>query len=209
MTIFDFRFAATFLVVLGGLLATLPAWAERADRQKPMNIEADNLRFDDLRQISVFTGNVVLTKGTLIIRGTKVEVRQDAQGYQFGVATAEPGKRAYYRQKRDGVDEFIEGEAEVIDYDGKADLVKFIRKADMRRFKGATVNDEMSGQLITYDNTRDVYTVDGRPTTPGGQATRVRAVLTPAAASQSPSPASSPSAPAALKPSTSLSEGGK
>lgn len=209
MTIFDFRFAATFLVVLGGLLATLPAWAERADRQKPMNIEADNLRFDDLRQISVFTGNVVLTKGTLIIRGTKVEVRQDAQGYQFGVATAEPGKRAYYRQKRDGVDEFIEGEAEVIDYDGKADLVKFIRKADMRRFKGATVNDEMSGQLITYDNTRDVYTVDGRPTTPGGQATRVRAVLTPAAASQSPSPASSPSAPAALKSSTSLSEGGK
>ncbi len=209
MTIFDFRFAATFLVVLGGLLATLPAWAERADRQKPMNIEADNLRFDDLRQISVFTGNVVLTKGTLIIRGTKVEVRQDAQGYQFGVATAEPGKRAYYRQKRDGVDEFIEGEAEVIDYDGKADLVKFIRKADMRRFKGATVNDEMSGQLITYDNTRDVYTVDGRPTTPGGQATRVRAVLTPAAASQPPSPASSPSAPAALKPSTSLGEGGK
>ena len=209
MTIFDFRFAATFLVVLGGLLATLPAWAERADRQKPMNIEADNLRFDDLRQISVFTGNVVMTKGTLIIRGTKVEVRQDAQGYQFGVATAEPGKRAYYRQKRDGVDEFIEGEAEVIDYDGKADLVKFIRKADMRRFKGATVNDEMSGQLITYDNTRDVYTVDGRPTTPGGQATRVRAVLTPAAASQPPSPASSPSAPAALKPSTSLSEGGK
>ncbi|HMS05108.1 MAG TPA: lipopolysaccharide transport periplasmic protein LptA [Burkholderiaceae bacterium] len=209
MTIFDFRFAATFLVVLGGLLATLPAWAERADRQKPMNIEADNLRFDDLRQISVFTGNVVLTKGTLIIRGTKVEVRQDAQGYQFGVATAEPGKRAYYRQKRDGVDEFIEGEAEVIDYDGKADLVKFIRKADMRRFKGATVNDEMSGQLITYDNTRDVYTVDGRPTTPGGQATRVRAVLTPAAASQPPSPASSPSAPAALKSSTSLSEGGK
>ena len=187
MTIFDFRFAATFLVVLGGLLATLPAWAERADRQKPMNIEADNLRFDDLRQISVFTGNVVLTKGTLIIRGTRVEVRQDAQGYQFGVATAEPGKRAYYRQKREAVDEFIEGEAEVIDYDGKADLVKFIRKADMRRFKGATVNDEMSGQLITYDNTRDVYTVDGRPTTPGGQATRVRAVLTPAAASQPPS----------------------
>lgn len=209
MTIFDFRFAATFLVVLGGLLAALPAWAERADRQKPMNIEADNLRFDDLRQISVFTGNVVLTKGTLIIRGTRVEVRQDAQGYQFGVATAEPGKRAYYRQKREAVDEFIEGEAEVIDYDGKADLVKFIRKADMRRFKGATVNDEMSGQLITYDNTRDVYTVDGRPTTPGGQATRVRAVLTPAAASQPPSPASSPSAPAALKPSTSLGEGGK
>ena len=209
MTIFDFRSAATSLVVLGGLLAALPAWAERADRQKPMNIEADNLRFDDLRQISVFTGNVVLTKGTLIIRGTRVEVRQDAQGYQFGVATAEPGKRAYYRQKREAVDEFIEGEAEVIDYDGKADLVKFIRKADMRRFKGATVNDEMSGQLITYDNTRDVYTVDGRPAPPGGQATRVRAVLTPAAASQPPSPASSPSAPAALKPSTSLGEGGK
>ncbi|HET6829397.1 MAG TPA: lipopolysaccharide transport periplasmic protein LptA, partial [Ramlibacter sp.] len=97
-----------------------PAGAEKADRNKPMNVEADALRYDDLRQISVFAGRVVVTKGTIIIRGAKVEVRQDPEGYQYGVVTAPPGKLAYYKQKRDaGTDEWIEGESEVIEYDSR------------------------------------------------------------------------------------------
>ena len=43
------------------------AHAERADRDKPMNIEADALRHDELKQTSVFTGNVVMTKGSIAI----------------------------------------------------------------------------------------------------------------------------------------------
>ena len=106
-----------------------PGQAEKADRDKPMNVEADALRYDDLKQTSVFTGNVVvLTKGTIVIRGARIDVRQDPEGYQYGVVTAEPGKLAFFRQKREGVDECIEGEAEVIEYDGKADHVKFIRQ---------------------------------------------------------------------------------
>ncbi|NBQ88957.1 MAG: lipopolysaccharide transport periplasmic protein LptA, partial [Betaproteobacteria bacterium] len=103
------------------------ARAERADRDKPMNIEADNLRHDDLRRVSVFTGRVVLTKGTLIVRGARLEVREDAQGYQFATVNAEPGKRAFYRQKREGVDEFIEAESQLIEYDGRNDRVTFSR----------------------------------------------------------------------------------
>ena len=70
----------------------LPVAAERADRDKPMNIEADTLRYDDLKQTSVFTGNVVITKGTTIIRGDRVEVSQDPQGYQQATSVAAPGK---------------------------------------------------------------------------------------------------------------------
>jgi lipopolysaccharide export system protein LptA len=43
------------------------------------------------------------------------------------VVIAAPGKLAFYRKKRDGVDEYIEGEGERIEYDSRADLVKFIR----------------------------------------------------------------------------------
>ena len=57
--------------------AAFPAWAEKADRDKPMNAEADALRYDDLKQTSVFTGNVVITKGTTIVRGARVDVSQD------------------------------------------------------------------------------------------------------------------------------------
>jgi lipopolysaccharide export system protein LptA len=181
--------------------AAVPAGAEKADSTKPMNVEADALRYDDINQTSVFTGKVVVTKGTIIIRGAKMVVKQDPEGYQFGTVTAEPGKQAYFRQKREGLDEYIEGESETIEYDGRADRVKFIGRAEMRRYRGATVNDETSGSVITYDNSNDQFTVDGgpaaggAPSNPGG---RVRATLAPrSGASAAAAPASAASAPAA------------
>jgi len=173
------------LVVLAGLWAG-SAWAERADRDKPMNVEADALRYDDAKQVSVFSGRVVLTKGTILIRGGKVEVRQEPDGSQFGVITAEPGKLAFFRQKRDDVDEFIEGEAQTIDYDGRADTVKFVGNAQLRRYLGSKLNDEFKASVIVYNNITEVFTLDGTPV-PGGNASagnvlapgRVRATLTP------------------------------
>lgn len=186
--------------------AVLPAGAEKADRNKPMNVEADALKYDDLKQTSVFTGKVVVTKGTILIRGARIDVRQDPEGYQYGVVTAEPGKLAFYRQKRDGVDEFIEGEGETIEYDGKADRVKFIKRAEMRRIRGGALADEVVGSLITYDNNTDVFTVDGGPASPAAGG-RVRAVLTPRPGASAPAtPASGPGA--SLRPSTTL-DGGK
>ena len=183
------------------LLAT-GAHAEKADRNKPMNVEADSLKYDDLNQTSVFTGKVVVTKGTIVIRGGRVNVKQDPEGYQFGVVLAEPGKRAFYRQKRDGVDEFIEGEGDTIEYDGRADRVKFIGHAEMRRYRGATLADETSGALITYDNTTDQFAVDGNTSgaPPTGTGGRVRATLAPRPSASAPAaapPAAAASAPAA------------
>lgn len=191
------------LLFLALLLPAGMAGAEKADRNKPMNVEADALRYDDLNQTSVFTGRVVVTKGTIVIRGARVDVRQDPEGYQHGVVTAEPGRLAFFRQKREGVDEFIEGEGETIEYDGKADRVKFVKRAEMRRYRGATVSDEMVGSLITYDNSTDVFTVDGGPASPavGG---RIRAVISPRPGASAPA---APAQPAVrLRPSGALDE---
>ena len=160
----------SLILAIAALFVASAAVAEKADRGKPMNVEADNLRHDDLRQASVFTGNVIASKGTIVIRGARMEVRQDPEGYQFGLVAAEPGKRAFWRQKREGVDEWIEGEGETIEYDGKLDRVKFIGRAEMRRLRGTDLADEMQGSVITYENTTDVFTVDGgrRATQAGG-----------------------------------------
>ncbi len=170
------------------------AGAEQADRKQPMNIEADALRYDDLRQTSVFSGKVVVTRGSIIIRGARMEVRQDPQGYQFGVVTAEPGARAYFRQKRDGTDEYMEGESETIEYDGRADVFRLIGDAELRRLRGTRVDDRITGNLIVYNSLTDVFTVDGGGTpavsgaaAPGGG--RVRATLTPGSAPATPGPA--------------------
>ncbi|MDD2918946.1 lipopolysaccharide transport periplasmic protein LptA [Rhodoferax sp.] len=188
-------------------LSVSVACAENADRDKPMNVEADALRYDDNKQVSTFTGQVVLTKGTILIRGDKLEVRQDSQGYQYGVVTGVPGQRAFFKQKREGVDEIIEGEGETIDYDGRLDTVKFTGQAQLRRFQGAKLNDEFNAGIIVYNNLTNVFTLDGAPAAgstgstgqPGAPAGRVRAMLAPKSA-----PASAPASSAPLRSSPKL-----
>lgn len=196
----------TFLTLgLACVLFSAPALAEKADRNKPMVIDSDALRADDLKQITVATGKVVVTKGTIVIRGTRLEVRQDPEGYQFGTVTAEPGARAFFRQKREGVDEYIEGEGETIVYDGRADTVRFVRQAEMRRYKAAQLFDETTGQLIVYDNTTDVMTVDSGATAgaPPGTGGRVRTMLTPTPSNVA-VPGKAVAAAPALRPSSTL-----
>jgi lipopolysaccharide export system protein LptA len=198
----------SFISLRSSLLACLcalalgSAWAEKADKTKPMNAESDSLRFDEVKQTSVFTGNVIITKGTIVIRADRVEVRQDNEGFQFGTAVSSGGKRAFFRQKRDSGDEWIEGEAESIVYDGRADTVTFRGNANMRRLRGTAITDETQGALITFDNSSEVFNVSGgAPSGSGSGSGRVRAVLSPKAAAAAPA-ASAP--PATLRPSTTL-----
>jgi lipopolysaccharide export system protein LptA len=185
--------------------------AEKADRTKPMNVEADSGRYDDLKQVGTFSGNVVVTKGSIVIRAGRIEIRQSPEGFQSGVATAAPGKLASFRQKREGVDETIEGEAERIEYDSRTDTVKFVNQAVIRRYRGGTLADETAGSVITYDNTAEVFTVSGGSAASGGEGNgRVRATLSPrstnppappaAAASTPPSGAAAPTPPAGSEP---------
>lgn len=198
------------------VLLTVPAWAERADRDKPMNIEADALRYEDQKQLSTFTGKVVVTKGTIVMRGARLEVRQDAAGNQSGTMFAEPGKRAFFRQKRDTApgapEEFVEGEAEVIEYNGRTDDVKLIRRGQLRRYTGGKLSDDIMGSVITYNNLTDVFTVDGEKrsnlpsSAPAGSGGRVRAILAPKSTPGS-SPAPAPAQP--LQPSGGLNSQGQ
>ena len=180
-------------VLLLALAAALPARAELADRQAPMHVEADALRYDETRRTSVFTGNVQISKGTIRIRAQQVEVRQDEQGHQYGVAIGAPGQRAFYRQKREGVDEWIEGEAQRIEYDGQADRVTLRGDAELRRLRGTVLADRSAGAVIVYDNRAQTFSVEGAPAAGG----RVRATLTPRAAdpaAQQPTPDGPPPA---------------
>lgn len=188
----NYRILPTLLLLSALAMVQTAAHAEKADRNKPMNVEADALRYDDLKQVSIFTGNVVLTKGSIIIRGAQLEVRQDPDGYQFGVVTGSASTPAFFRQKRDGIDEFIEGDGETIEYDGRADTVRFIKKAQLRRLRGATLADEVTGAVILYENLSDKFTVDGAPKSATAPAGRVRAMLTPKPDTAAPTAAPQP-----------------
>jgi lipopolysaccharide export system protein LptA len=155
-----------------------PALAEKADKNQPLSFAADAARVDDGQRLNILTGNVEITKGSMVLRSDRVEVRQNPDGSQTATAFGGQGGRAYFRQKRDGVDESIEGEAEKVVYEGKPDTVHFSGRAIMRRLKGNIVTDEVTGQAILYDNKTSVFQVVG---TSGTSATkgRVRGVITP------------------------------
>jgi lipopolysaccharide export system protein LptA len=169
------------LALLLSALALAPAQAEKADRGKPLTIEADQPgTVDLLKQVVVFNGNVVVAQGTMAIRAERVEVRERPDGHRSATAIGSAGKPAAFKQKRDGVDETIEGSAERIEYDSRGDVVRFAGNALVRRLRGATPADEVSGSVITYDNGNETFSVQGAATTPGVAGNgRVRVVITP------------------------------
>ena len=172
-------------LILGGCLALaclLPAHAEKADRGKRLVVESDAVTIDDLKRVTVLTGNVVITKGTMVLRAERVEVREGADGYRTAVATGS-GRQATFRQKRDTPNEFIEGQADRLEYEERREAIRFVDNANVRMLRGSTVSDEIAGNLITYDGITEVFNVSGGSGRAGAAAGatsgRVRAVLAP------------------------------
>jgi lipopolysaccharide export system protein LptA len=182
--------AGSALAALGVLAAlAVPAAAEKADRDKPVNLEADRVTIDDAKQLAVFEGNVVLTQGTLQIRGDRMEVRQDREGFKQGTTWGNP---ASFRQKRDGYDEFIEGWAGRIEYDGRIETLQMFTRAQLKRGP-----DEVRGEYISYDARSEFFQVTGgtKTASPANPEGRVRAVIQPKPKEK---PAAAP--PVSLKP---------
>lgn len=155
--------------------------AEKNDSGKPTNIEADQMAYDDVRQINTFTGNVLLTRGTLTMKAAKMVVTQNPAGYQFATLYAAPGTVATFRQKRDGgPDLWMEGQAERIEYDGKVELVKFFSRAKLKRLEGTKTTDEVEGEFISYDSLSEFFSVNNTASgesKPG--AGRIKVVIQP------------------------------
>lgn len=177
--------AALLLAAMGA------AHAEKADSNKPTEISFDNLDADDVKQIKTFTGNVVLTRGTLLMKSPKAVVTEDPEGYQLVVLTGAPGVQATFRQKLDGAgDQWVDGRADRIEYDGKTELVKLFSKAQIKKLEGSKTASQVDGEFISYDSRREFFavknTASGESKPGAGRSTMV---IQPSA-KQAPQPAS-------------------
>ena len=168
------------LLVAALAMALGPAAAEKADRAKPMEVLADRSGTADLQnQVSRFSGNVVITQGTMVIKADRVEIRQTPDGFHTGTAWGSGGAPVSYRQKRDGVDEHVVGQAERVEFDGRSEVLRFIGSAVVRRVRGSDTVDEITGTLITWNHAVEQFSVEGGTPTGANPSGRVRAVLAP------------------------------
>ena len=160
-------------LALAGALAAAPVAAERADREKDAVVVADKWLGDDTNKVSVFEGNVVITQGTMRITAAKVTIREDKDRFKYYVASGAP---VTFRQKRDRVDEWIEGVAERAEFDDKDDLLKLFNRAKVK-----SSQNEIVAEYITYDMRRELAQAHGaRPGTQAPDSTgRVKVIIVP------------------------------
>jgi len=169
----------TLLVIQIAALLVVPiaAFADKADRDKPTQIEANRLSADDTRRLTIFEGAVVLTRGTIRLTAERLVVRQDAEGYQFATAT---GKPARFRQRQDPKPPdtegtWIEGEALRMEMDDRSGKIELFDNARVNRG-----GDEVAGNYIFVDQRSDFFSVSAGKG-PGASDGRVRAILQPKA----------------------------
>jgi len=136
------------LVLIALLISYSFSYAEKADRDKPIEIEADTMTVDDAKSTSIYTGDVILTQGTLLINADELIVRQDKQGFQHSTSIGNP---TTFKQKMEGSNEYIQGKALRIEYDGHMDKIHLYKNAEVKRGKDIVVGD-----YITYDANAEI-----------------------------------------------------
>jgi len=160
------------LITVAVLSYISPCFADRADSEKPLHLESDQVVIDEAQKTSTFTGSVQLTQGTILIQGQKIVVVQDKDGFKHGTIY---GDTANFRQKREGMDEYVEGSGERIEYDTRLDEINLYGQAHVRRGL-----DDVRGEHITYNLKTEIFQVTGGNTSSDDTPSkRVRVVLQP------------------------------
>ena len=153
-------------------LATGPAFAERADREKEIVLVADHWTGDDANKVTTLTGNVVVTQGTMRMTADKLTVKEDAQKNKVYIASGAP---VTFRQKRDKVDEYVDGVAQRAEFDEKTDMLRLFTRAKVK-----SGSNEIAGDFISYDMAREVAEASGAA--PGATVpkdSRVKVIIVP------------------------------
>lgn len=156
-------------------LISFTSQAEKADREKPIQIEAKKITIDDAKKIQILEGDVVLTKGTLVILAERVIITEDQYGFQKGTAFAGAGKLAKFRQKREASEEYISGEAERIEYNTSNEVAELFHRAWVQ-----SGEDQVRGDYIWYDAISEKFLATvGDTANSRGAPARVHAIIQP------------------------------
>ena len=161
----------------GSLLAA----SSEGQEEPATQILSNELTYDENSKTSIFTGDVIMTRGLLKLLSDELRLSEDAQGYQYGIATmADQGKRVYIRQDRPENFEVLEGIGERAEYDGQAETFDLIGKARLTRYICGKPFDSVSGERVRYFQKTDRYQAFAGPNSdnPDG---RVRSIAQPRA----------------------------
>ncbi len=153
-------------------------YAEKNDANKPTIIDSERVSINEATQTKIFEGNVIINKGSLLIKADRIEATVDENGYQMLKAQGRKEQPTRFQQKRDGLDEMIEAQSVRLVFDGKADTITLFDQAIIRRVSKNILQDEVRGATIKYFNQTNYYEVSGGNTSSQANG-RVRTIIAP------------------------------
>lgn len=124
------------------------AFALKGDEKQPLQIDADQATLDQKQMVSVFSGNVVITKGTLVVHASKGVASQDTAGDRVLILDGSPV--TFVQMGDDG--EKIEGQGNNFNYNSKSHLAVLTGRARIKKGKNIVIGD-----VLTYNSDTQVY----------------------------------------------------
>jgi len=157
------------LLLLGSEVLALSS-----DKEQPIQVEADGMEIDEGKGVTTYSGNVVVVQGSIRLKADKVFVFQ-SEGNTDRLEAE--GKPAYFRQRPDGKDEDVKGNASRIEYNTNSELLYMIGNAEL--FPGD--GNKLTSQRITYDRVKAVMKAGAAVTTGKKpvKSGRVKTILAP------------------------------
>jgi lipopolysaccharide export system protein LptA len=162
------------------LALSLNVFAEKADQDKPIILEAEKLSVNDVQQIYDLNGQVLLIKGSMIVTGEDGHIEVDPEGYEFVDVKGSPDANASFRQRREGpADEFIHGRGIQVVYNAKTEILTITGDARLKRSLNMQALDQLHGWKIEYDDVTERYRVTPPADVKAEDLPLARAILSP------------------------------
>lgn len=162
------RFRILCLAVLASVAPTVAAQSD--DASQPIRIQANAATLDDNKNLAVYTGNVIITQGSMQLTGSRVTLTLDNAGeVQKLVSTGSP---ATFRQTPAGGKQ-VDARASTIEYHADTERVYLIENAFLEQ-----AGNTFQGQRVNYDIRRQIVDA-GRAVEDGTPAERIEIIIQP------------------------------
>ncbi|MFC6301677.1 lipopolysaccharide transport periplasmic protein LptA [Pseudomonas sp. CCM 7893] len=138
------------LLGLGAALGSVSAWALPNDSQQPIHIQADDAQLDDKQGVATYKGDVIITQGSMIVKGNTVTLTRTKAG-DIDVVTS-VGNLAYFEQlQKVGDPKPVQGYGVTIQYHAQQNRIVLIDRAKV-------INDgnTTEGEKIVYDTVKQI-----------------------------------------------------
>lgn len=160
------RYLPLFLVLGCSTLA----WALPEDREKPIQVQAQRMVWDNQQQQATYSGQVEVIQGQLLLQSEHLQLNRNADGSLRQASATSPGGEAYMSDLPKPDAEKVEAWAETIDYLPEEERV--VLTGNARLLQGS---DSFRGHRLTYHLTNQNVQAEQS----GSDSPRVEVIFTP------------------------------